>query len=94
MKKNILLCLLVLQLSSCSLFSPSVIIVKNQSDYSINVSNDQNEKIVSIGKNKKDHFEVLPGEITISIEVSGITSSRKITVDYLENVEIIYDVKN
>lgn len=94
MKKNILLCLLVLQLSSCSLFSPSVIIVKNQSDYSINVSNDQNEKVVSIGKNKKDHFEVLPGEITISIEVSGIASSRKITVDYLENVEIIYDVKN
>lgn len=93
MKNIILLALLTFLLLSCTLFSPSVVIVKNQSDYSIRVSNDQNFAVVSIAKNKRDHFEVLPGEITIYIETAGITSSHKITANYLENIEIIYDVK-
>lgn len=93
MKNYILLSLLILLLPSCTLFSPCVVIVKNQSNYSIRVSNSQNSAVVSVAKNKKDHFEVLPGHITVYIETSGITSSREITANYLENIEIMYDVK-
>lgn len=93
MKNYILLSLLILLLPSCTLFSPCVVIVKNQSNYSIRVSNSQNSAVVSVAKNKKDHFEVLPGQITVYIETSGITSSREITANYLENIEIMYDVK-
>jgi hypothetical protein len=93
MKKYILFTLSILLFSSCSLFSPSVITIKNQSDYSVKVSNNQNSVILAIPPNKKDHFEILPGEITINIETSAITSSRKITVDYLENIEIIYNLE-
>lgn len=93
MKNIVLLSSLILLLMSCTLFSPCVVIVKNQSDYSIRVSNDQNSAVISIAKNKRDHFEVLPGKITVYIETSGITSSRKVMANYLENIEIIYDVK-
>ncbi len=93
MKKNILFIGLISLLSSCTFFSPCVIIVKNQSDYSISVSNNQNSKVLSIDKGKKDNFEVFPGEITVYIQTSGSTSSRKITADYLENIEIIYDTE-
>lgn len=93
MRNVILLTLLLLLLSSCTLFSPCVVIVKNRSDYSICVSNDQNSTVLSIGKNKRNHFEILPGEVTVSIETSGIIFSRKITANYLENIEIIFDTK-
>ena len=93
MKKYILFTLSILLLSSCSFFSPSVIVIKNQSDYSIKVSNNQNSVTLTIAPNKKDHFEILPGEVTINIETSAVASSQKITVDYLENIEIIYNLE-
>lgn len=93
MRNVMLIALLLLPLSSCTLFSPCVIIVKNQSDYSICVSNDRNSAVLSIGKNKRDHFEVLPGDVTVYVETSGITFSRRITANYLENTEIIFDTK-
>lgn len=80
---------------SCTLFTPSVITVKNRSCFSIVVeTNRQGGEPVTIGRSKNGHLEVYPGALILKITADGGVGcyEHHLQIGYLENVEIVYTI--
>ncbi len=86
----------LLLLSSCTLFSPSTLIVRNDSDYDIEVKYSRGLKSESFIENGKgDYTEVYPGDMSVIVEIKEIGFSRreKLSVKSMENLTYSFSLK-
>lgn len=91
----VLSCLIVVVLTQCSLSFPSRLLIKNNSEYTINVYFERGlkEKLV-IEKNKNDFSLVNPGQCKMLITAEQINFSKEYQADiqYQEIYEFVFDV--
>lgn len=95
MKRSIIL--FCVFLFSCSLTYPSLIKIKNDSDYTITIKTDSPFiKDLEIKKNGTGYIESYPGTLNIMINTEGdyFAGQQKINVGYLESITIYFDIED
>lgn len=86
---------MILVVNSCTLFSPSTLIVQNNSDYNIEVKYSRGLKSESFIENGKgDYTEVYPGDMFIVIEIKelGFSRKEKLSVKSMENLSYSFSL--
>jgi hypothetical protein len=94
MKK--ILAFFAIGLSGCSFFEPSVLIIENDSEYTIDISeNNKRIKNLSLEKDDGDFVMAAPGDldITVSIDELKFRKEYRITLGYQEKKKFNFNVK-
>lgn len=87
-----ILIIVLIQLSACSFFVPSTIIIHNESKENICVTANEVDSTIKIEGEEHGILHLYPGSYTITIEreKSNAPHNSTLEVGYMQDVEITY----
>jgi hypothetical protein len=93
--KIVIIMLISLSLTGCSFFEPSSLIIKNASNYQIDIStNIGSIKELSLEKGKGEFIMSPPGNLKLSISINEINFEKtyEVKLEYLEKKKFEFNL--
>lgn len=93
--RYLLIFYLILIIFGCTLTEPSSLIIKNESEYTIEVSlSNGNRKEITIQKNKGEIVLMNPGDVEIKVKIEEIKYKKEYSLNlgYLEKKKFVFSI--